>query len=748
MNAAPKFSPTTFAEYYAWGYRRIVPVIPPGAEISEHSFLLGRIGTNQDGRGKVPGVLGRDGKWHSWDWTKHEADELDCQRWQRMGAGIGLKMGNGLYFIDADTLDSVLAGLILATVVKHLGILPTRIGNWPKAGYLIRLSAPMKYTCLNFGTERVEILAEGRFAVAQGTHPKTLKPYVWTVPLVPFDKLPVFAPEQISDLLKELQSILPAAKPLITEGATTGVSQASLRGQIDTVRKAVAATPNTSEAFPTREMYRDYGYAIKGALPDDEPAAFDIFSEWCARWSDGVNAQAVVAADWSRMKPPYRVGANKLYELAEQHNPDAFRKVDAFFDVIPEPEASAGPDQTPYTLEPSPYTFPNPASIRLRQWIYGDHYIRGFVSATVAPGGLGKSSLTIAEALAMASGKPLLGVKSRGQFRVWLWNGEDPPDEIDRRIAAAMQHYGLTAEDIGDRLFVDSGMKQEIVLARETPNGAIIVEPVAGALISAFQRRKIDVFTADPFVSSHKVSENDNGAIDLVVKRWAKIAFTTNSSIELVHHVRKTNGEGVTVEDARGASALVDGTRATRALTRMTAKEGQSLGVTEPWRYFRSGGVAKGNLTPPVGSSADKAEWFTLKSEMLGNGQGHGVEALMTGDAVGVGTRAELTAMADTHDPDQAEKAFQLIRSGNWRSDVRAGDTWVGHPVAQAFGLDASDGGDRTRIQGMLKQWRRERRICDEAGRDSSRHVKQFVRVIPSIDAPQTGPADDDGVFA
>ena len=347
----------------------------------------------------------------------------------------------------------------------------------------------------------------------------------------------------------------------------------------------------------------------------------------------------------------------------------------------------------------------------------------------------------------MASGKPLLGIKPHGQFRVWLWNGEDPRDELDRRIAAAMRFYELSPQDIGDRLLVDSGMEQEIVLATETRNGAVIAEPVAGALISALQRKQIDVFVADPFVSSHKVSENDNGAIDLVVKRWAKIAFATSSSIELVHHVRKTNGEEVTVEDARGASALVNGTRVTRALTRMTTKEGQALGVAEPWRYFRSGGVAKNNLAPSAGAPADKAAWFTLKSEQLGNGQGHGVEALMSGDAVGVVTRGMMTTMADAYDPGEVEKAFQLIRRGNWRADVRAGDAWVGHAVAQAFGLDASDGEDRSKINGILKQWRRERLICDEAGKDSSRHIRQFVRVLPSVHAPDICPADE-GIFA
>jgi hypothetical protein len=764
MNAAPILSPTTFAELWHLGYGpRLLPIVPPNAEVSERSTLYKRAGTPKDGRGKTPGVRGKDGKWHSWDWQNHETLLADLTRWTTMEAGIGCRMGNGLAAIDADTLDKVLAALIQQSCINHFSILPTRIGNWPKALYLIRVSGPFPYKRVDFGNkERVEVLTEGKQAVFAGVHPKTGAPYSWPFPLVPFDQLPIVTPEQLTAFLYELSTILPAAKPVITEGAGNEVSQASLRGELGAVRKAVAALPNTTEAFPTRETWYMVGYAIKGALQDYPEEAFELFADWSSRWMENGepaspgNDPAYVEAEWARFKGPFKVGANKLYELAEQHAPEAFKKVDVFFDEIPEPAESLfghepatnnSQGQISYAIDPSPYTFPAAPSIPRREWLYGDHYVRGFVSATVAPGGLGKSSLTIVEALAMATGKPLLGVKSRGQFRVWLWNGEDPRDELDRRISAAMQHYGLTPDDVGDRLLVDSGMEQEIVLAKEARDGALIVEPVAGALASALQRKQIDIFVADPFVSSHKVSENNNGAIDLVVKRWAKIAYVTRASIELVHHVRKTNGEEVTVEDARGASALVNGTRAARALTRMTAKEGQSLGVAEPWRYFRSGGVAKSNMAPPSGLPADRAEWFTLKSEQLGNGQGHGVEALMTGDAVGVVTRAALTTMAAAHDPGEVEKALRLIGSGNWRADPRAGDAWVGHAVAQAFGLDASDSGDKATIQGMLKQWRRELRIRDEAGKDASRHIRQFVRVVPSIEAPRTCP-DGDGVFA
>ena len=750
--AAPARVSITARELWDLGYRRLVPIVPYNAVISEKSSMAKR----KDARGKAVGVRGRDGTWYGFDWLPHESNEDDVARWAAMGAGCGVKTGQGLVLIDADTLDEEHARIIQRTIEKHFGSLPARVGRYPKVGYPMRVSEPLKYTRIEFGAllenntlaSRVEVLTEGQQFVAAGIHPITKEPYTWPRPLVPFDDLPCFPAASVLHMLEELRTLLPAATKLTQAGADTAVDQQSLRGDVALIRKAVEATPNTSAAFGTRESYLGFGYAIKAALPDNDTEAFDIFSAWCERWKDGTNDPDVVEADWRRMKPPFRRGANWLFELAEQHAPEKFTRAEVFFQPIDDSTVLPGEDGgNAFSIEPTPYTFPDPASIKPRQWIYGDHYIRGFLSATVAPGGLGKSSLSIAEALAMASGKPLLGVEPKGQFRVWLWNGEDPQDELDRRIAATIRHYGLTEADVGDRLLVDGGMRQEIVLAKEARNGALIVEPVAGALVAAINRLKIDVFVVDPFVSSHKVSENDNGSIDLVVKRWSKIAFVTGTSIELVHHVRKTNGAEVTVEDARGASALVNATRVTRALTRMTENEGRTLGVADPWRYFRSGGVAKNNLAPAAGASADKADWFTLKSEQLGNGPGEGVEAFMSGDAVGVVTRAVLASMAQPHDPDEAAEALRLIAAGQWRADVRAGDAWVGHAVAQAFGLDASDGGDKTKINGILRQWRKERVIRGVSMPDKTRHIRQFVLVCAPLEPPVLADGDD-SVFA
>lgn len=347
-----------FDRLWALGYERLVPIIPPTASISERSSLFSRVGTPQDGRGKTPGVQGRDGNWFGFDWVPHEADAHDLSRWAAMGAGTGIKAGRGLIAIDADTLNAAFAEIIRDTITAQLGQLPVRVGQYPKALYLCRVDGPFQYQRIEFGprddkgnAERVEILSDGRQFVAEGIHPKTRQPYTWPKPIIPFDELPVFTPQQIEDVLQALAQSLPEASKAIKEGATTEIAQEALRGSPEHIRKAVSAIPNTSASFPTRESYRDFGYAIKAALPDDPEDAFEIFAEWCERWQEGDNDPGVVEADWRRMKPPFRRGAGWLYEMAEQTSPDKFSKTEIWFEQPAESNSPFGPENLPNAFE-------------------------------------------------------------------------------------------------------------------------------------------------------------------------------------------------------------------------------------------------------------------------------------------------------------------------------------------------------------------------------------------------------------
>lgn len=197
----------SFRRFWDLGFKRLVPIVPPDAEVSERSTLFRRIGTRQDGRGKTPGTRGRDGKWSSFDWAAYEADEDDLDRWAAMGAGVGIKTGlqpdgTSLVAIDADTLNRDFAVIIRDAIEARFGRLPVRVGQAPKALYLLRCDGPFTYSRIEFGPdvaapgeparfERVEVLSDGKQFVAEGIHPKTGQPYTWPRGVPRYDEIPV-----------------------------------------------------------------------------------------------------------------------------------------------------------------------------------------------------------------------------------------------------------------------------------------------------------------------------------------------------------------------------------------------------------------------------------------------------------------------------------------------------------------------------------------------------------------------------
>jgi hypothetical protein len=367
----------------------------------------------------------------------------------------------------------------------------------------------------------------------------------------------------------------------------------------------------------------------------------------------------------------------------------------------------------------SPYTWKSPADIPERDWLYDNLLLRKFVSATVSPGAVGKSSLTAAETLAQVSGKGLLGVTPPKQLRVWLWNLEDPQEEIERKLQAAALHYGLSPDDIGDRLFMDSGRDQRLVVATADRGGTTIVQPVVDALVSQIQERQIDIVVIDPFVSCHTVPENDNTAQDMIIKEWGRVADRGNCAVHLVDHTRKLGeNDEATVESARGAKSKTDGCRSVRILNRMTKAEGEKAGVENHRLYF-STYDDKPNLHRP----ADKKDWFKLISVPLGNGHLGG-----PGDEVGVVTCWEWPDLLAGITGADFDKAARAIKSGTWRADAQS-PSWVGNAIAKALELNLALPADKAKVKALLKSWRESGALVEVEELDEKRKLRKFTVV-------------------
>lgn len=178
---------------------------------------------------------------------------------------------------------------------------------------------------------------------------------------------------------------------------------------------------------------------------------------------------------------------------------DPFRGLEPLRNVVPIrndtpfPPASACaaefaqplPTQVP-PLSPTPFVWREPSTIPPRPWVYGRHMIRKQVSLTVAPGGVGKSSLTLVEALCLASGRTLLDewVEPIG-LRVWVYNLEDPRDEMDRRVIGAMIFHGVKPEEVEGKLFLDTGRERPLCTAVDIRGEVTIVKPEIDALEAA-----------------------------------------------------------------------------------------------------------------------------------------------------------------------------------------------------------------------------------------------------------------------
>ncbi|MBC2651362.1 AAA family ATPase [Novosphingobium aerophilum] len=403
-----------------------------------------------------------------------------------------------------------------------------------------------------------------------------------------------------------------------------------------------------------------------------------------------------------------------------------------FADMEPEDLASriAAAMHVGTGIRATPYSWPDPRSLPTRQWLLGHWLLRGEVTAIIAPGGTGKSTIGTAMALSLASGRPLLGKSlPRGAQSAWIYNLEDSQDELDRQVSAACLFHGITAVDCAGRLFVDSGLIQPLCTATEDRDGFALVEDVFTQVAATIRERGISAVIVDPFVSSHTVHESSNEAINAIAKRWKRLAQETGCAVVLVHHTKKLGGREVTAEDGRGAVALRDAARVVLPLNAMSQAEAEELGITDPAlrRSLVRVDTGKANRAPP-----DAATWIKLESQCLENGDGS-----EPADYVGVATLWEKPDVFHGLSTWHLYMVQKGLAAGDWRESVQAKD-WVGHLVANVAGLSAKT--DKGRIKAIIRTWRKNGALAVETRPDKNGDERPFVIVGKAVDPSEIGP--------
>lgn len=327
------------------------------------------------------------------------------------------------------------------------------------------------------------------------------------------------------------------------------------------------------------------------------------------------------------------------------------------------------------TLIPQPksFVFKPVSQIPRRSFLCGPAYQKGQVTLTIAAPGAGKTSLGIAEAVHLAAGEKLFD-PCKSPFRVWLFNGEEPIVELERRIAGAVAKHMLPPEVVGSNLFFNSGLETRLMFGPRQSDEAAN-DDIANLLIAALRGNQIDILIIDPFVSTHAEQENDNVGIDYVSKLWSRIANEAGCAIHLVHHTRKSGFEALTAESVRGASSLVATARFVRTLTPLSATQSGELGCDN--------GAVKIEVVKSNNSRAGAIRQFAIESYDLGNSSDG-----ERGDDIGVITvidpDAPRVALVDPGNYPAIEAAF----AKPLRADSQVAG-WAGEALAGVLGLHA-----------------------------------------------------------
>lgn len=205
------------------------------------------------------------------------------------------------------------------------------------------------------------------------------------------------------------------------------------------------------------------------------------------------------------------------------------------------------------------------ATIPRRQWVVHGMLARGEVTLLVAPGGAGKSQLTLALAAAVASGGGAdggsMGFEVRDDGPVLLINAEDSAADIHKRLGAIQLLHGTDVSALPIVNFDQDGTAPFRVSSRggsETPEFESLVEHCKAA--------KPALIVLDPLASLHSEIENDNVAMDAFVRKIIKLARVSNAAVLLVHHTNKPAktdkvGQHGDANASRGASAIANACR-------------------------------------------------------------------------------------------------------------------------------------------------------------------------------------------
>ena len=231
--------------------------------------------------------------------------------------------------------------------------------------------------------------------------------------------------------------------------------------------------------------------------------------------------------------------------------------------------------------------------------------------------GAGKSFLALELALQAATGVPVGcppdDALAQPTGPVLYLAGEDDRDNVARRLGAIVGAYRQRRPDAAPRLdpaaldrlrvmtldgepfplMTAGGKNRQNLEAQED-------EEAVAALDAAIRAPGAALAILDPLVMFHDLDENDNHAMDRLMRLMIRLARRADCAVLLVHHAgQQAILSGRDDHQAgRGATALAAAARCVYTLRRMTSEEAAARDIPETersaWRAWRAPKVTHG----------------------------------------------------------------------------------------------------------------------------------------------------------
>jgi len=338
------------------------------------------------------------------------------------------------------------------------------------------------------------------------------------------------------------------------------------------------------------EEWRNAAMGFRGAtaLLVPEPVARAKFDKWCDRYA--ANDPVANEKLWRSIDGGTSKDWNSLFWQTHGAPPPADPVT-----LFGGHQYALPPGATPEPVAPG---MTQPPAINEAEWndtgaltptcIVENLYFAD-LGVRVAPGGVGKTTLALYEAMHIALGWPLFGCPTRRPGLTCILRSEDQRGMLVQRLRKLCEAENLTAEQVATvrqnvRIQYVEQFKLTVV-----QGDIVVASDGVRQVIEAFGPLRPSIIWIDPAVSfsvgESRVNDAEQGLV--TAGRMIRNAIP-DCAVMFIHHTGKANAREGTLDQysGRNGSALPDGSRMVQVMKSLTPDEwreatGDTLGLDE-----------------------------------------------------------------------------------------------------------------------------------------------------------------------